>query len=428
MDRLSRYVPPYASDYTGVAASLYDLDGMVVFCDAGCCTDHYVLNDEPRWRRRQGLCFSTHLRSTEAVLGSDSDMVDRVCGIAGSVGRELPFVAVLGTPVPGIVGMDMPGVASEIEARLGVPALGFDTAGFRYYDSGVELAARAVFERFAQGAASEGEGGAATEGDEAAGGEATGGTEGSRRSRWTLNILGATPLDFGDVGNEDDFAALFEGAGWEVGLQFPMNARMGDVARVGSARVNVAVSAAGIRVARYLEERFGTPYVAGCPAGPFDGPLDREILEAVEEVAAGRRPSGWWCDGDAENAREATRGTPAGEEGADRPTLVIADQVVGESIRRLLGDAGPQPARGPVLVVSPFSWDARHARPGDFSFRAESELVARFARLHPARLVADPVFEFLCRPAEADCAFAPLTHCAVSGKLHWDDAARLSRL
>ena len=418
--RLSRYIPPYASDYTGVAASLYDLDGMVVFCDAGCCTDHYVLNDEPRWRRRQGLCFSTHLRSTEAVLGSDSDMVDRVCGIAGSVERELPFVAVMGTPVPGIVGMDMPGVASEIEARLGVPALGFDTAGFRYYDSGIELAARTVFERFAEDGAATG--GACESGDEAEG----------DRGHGTVNILGATPLDFGDVGNEDDFAALFEGAGWTIGLQFPMNARMEDVAHVGAAQVNVAVSAAGIRIARYLEGRFGTPYVVGCPAGPLDGPLDREILAAAEEVAAGRRPSGWWCDDVTDDAQAEVDGerTATAEGEVERPTLVIADQVVGESIRRLLEERDGEgvDTHGPVLVASPFAWDARHAQPGDFAFKTEGELVARFARLRPARLVADPIFVFLCRPVEADCAFAPLTHCAVSGKLHWDDAARLSRL
>lgn len=120
---------PYASDYTGVAASLYDLDGITVFCDAGCCTDHYVLNDEPRWRRRPGLCFSTHLRSTEAVLGSDRALVDRVCAYIGDVGRTLPLVAVLGTPVPGILGTDVEGIAAEIEMRASIPALGFGHHG-----------------------------------------------------------------------------------------------------------------------------------------------------------------------------------------------------------------------------------------------------------------------------------------------------------
>ena len=120
---------PYASDYTVVAASLYDLDGITVFCDAGCCTDHYVLNDEPRWRRRPGLCFSTHLRSTEAVLGSDRALVDRVCAYIGDVGRTLPLVAVLGTPVPGILGTDVEGIAAEIEMRSSIPALGFGHHG-----------------------------------------------------------------------------------------------------------------------------------------------------------------------------------------------------------------------------------------------------------------------------------------------------------
>lgn len=198
MDKLSRWVIPYASDYTGVAASLYDLDGMTVFCDADCCTDHYVLNDEPRWRQSPGLCFSTHLRSTEAVLGSDRALVERVCAYIDEVGRTLPLVAVLGTPVPGILGTDVEGIAAEIEARTGVSALGFATTGFKTYDHGIEIAMKALVERF--------------------GPEDAPATAQPHR----VNILGATPLDFGDVGNDRDFAALFQSAGWTLGLQMPM--------------------------------------------------------------------------------------------------------------------------------------------------------------------------------------------------------------
>jgi len=48
-NRLTRYLPPFASDYAGAASALYGMGGMVVLCDAGCCTDHYVFYDEPRW-------------------------------------------------------------------------------------------------------------------------------------------------------------------------------------------------------------------------------------------------------------------------------------------------------------------------------------------------------------------------------------------
>lgn len=386
MHRLSRWLVPYASDYTGVAASLYDLGGMTVFCDAGCCTDHYVLNDEPRWRDRPGLCLSAHLRSTEAVLGVDRALVERICAFARDIDRLPPVVAVLGTPVPGILGTDLAGIAAEIEAQLGVPTFGFATSGFKTYDHGVDLAARSLMGRFVRDPAP---------------------APDPRR----VNILGATPLDFGDVGNEQDFARLFESAGWTVGLQFPMGASLADLERAAEAGVNVAVSASGLRVARWFERRYGTPWIAGCPAGAADGPLNRALLLACEAAACGRRPSGWWRAGE-------TAGTGKGT------ALVIADQVVAESVRALLQ------ARDPMLhvaVASPFSWDRTHAAEHDFAFGSEEELVEKTAALAPASLVADPTLETLAL-MQPGCAFAPLVHCAVSGKLHWDDSRRLATL
>ena len=63
------------------------------------------------------------------MLGSDRALVDRVCAYIGDVGRTLPLVAVLGTPVPGILGTDVEGIAAEIEMRASIPALGFGHHG-----------------------------------------------------------------------------------------------------------------------------------------------------------------------------------------------------------------------------------------------------------------------------------------------------------
>lgn len=387
MDRLSRWTIPYASDYTGVAASLYDLNGMTVFCDGGCCTDHYVLNDEPRWRRRQGLCFSTHLRSTEAVLGCDSTLIEQVCDLAAGIERPLPLIAVLGTPVPGILGTDMTGIATEIESQLGIPTLGFATSGFRTYDWGVTTAMKALVERFAR--------------DDVMPGV---------NSPLRVNILGATPLDLGDVGNDTYIAEVLAKAGWEVGLQLPMGATVEDLQVTRAAHLNLAVTAAGLQVARWLEQRWGMPWVAGCPAGAPDGPLNRELLTTCTAVAQGEKPSQWWH----------TAKVPSEE----RPVLVIADQVVGESVRASLQQADPAQ---PVAVASPFGWDARHAGAWDRAVPSEQGLLGCVAALDPRAIVADPTLEFLALGC-SDCAFAPLVHSAVSGKLYWDEGTRLSEL
>ena len=49
-----------------------------------------------------------------------------------------------------VVGSDMKGIATELEARTGLPGFGFDTTGTAYYDRGVSAALIALLERFAE--------------------------------------------------------------------------------------------------------------------------------------------------------------------------------------------------------------------------------------------------------------------------------------
>lgn len=294
-----------------------------------------------------------------------------------------------------------------------MPALGFATTGFKTYDHGIEIAMKTLVERF--------------------GPEDVPTAVEPRR----VNILGATPLDFGNVGNNRDFAALFEDAGWTLGLQMPMGAAVDAIAQVADAALNVAVSAAGLRAARWLERRYGTPWVAGCPLGSPDGAVNRGFLAACEAVADSARPSGWWRDApvdggpgeqpltDGERNRQEQAPSDGGRaEGNPAPTLVIADQVVAESVRAHLEEKRPQ---APVVVASPFAWDRSHAGARDFAVRSEDDLAAQVAALQPGAIVADPTLEFLAL-GQPGCSFAPFVHGAVSGKLHWDDATRLSGL
>ena len=146
MAKLSVFLPPFASDYTGVCSSLYDLGFLSVIADASCCTGHYAYYDEPRWEKSPRPIFSAQLHALDAVMGNDERLVRCVLDAARDV--ESDAVAVVGTPVPAITGMDLSGIACEIEARAKKPCLGFDTSGFETYDRGIIAAGRALIERF----------------------------------------------------------------------------------------------------------------------------------------------------------------------------------------------------------------------------------------------------------------------------------------
>ncbi|MCF0120512.1 MAG: hypothetical protein HUJ65_02645, partial [Oscillospiraceae bacterium] len=102
MGKLCIYLPPFASDYSGVCSALFDLNCLTVINDASCCTGHFVYYDEPRWTKVQRPTLSTQLRSTDAVFGNDSKVVD--CVLRASEQVKTDMIAVVGTPVPALTG------------------------------------------------------------------------------------------------------------------------------------------------------------------------------------------------------------------------------------------------------------------------------------------------------------------------------------
>ena len=184
MARLSLFLPPPAGDYSGAAGVLFGLDCLVVLVDAGCCTRNYTEYDEPRWARRRKTAFSAQLRTLEAVLGDEERIVEQTADGVHELG--VSCAALLGTPVPAVTGMNLPGIACDVEERAGVPALGIETCGFETYERGASRAFKALVSRFAH--ASE----ASATRDEAA--------------PLRVNVLGLTAQDF--MGETDMQACL----------------------------------------------------------------------------------------------------------------------------------------------------------------------------------------------------------------------------
>lgn len=363
MGQLCIYLPPFAADYSGVASALWDLHALVAINDASCCTSHYVYNDEPRWEREVRPVFCTTLRNADAILGSDDKVISQVCEAAEELDAKM--IALVGTPVPALVGMDMRGVAAEVEARCGRPAFGFDTTGFSYYDKGIAMAGRALLDRLAEKTAPDGSG-----------------TVPGR-----VNIVGMTPLDWGDVGNDAALADALADAGYEVGCRAFMGLSAEQLAGVGTASLNVAASAAGVVLARYLERRFGTPWVAELPEGVA---LSPEFTALMANKLAGQRR-----------------------------VLIVADQVIANMLRAALRAAG---ADSEFTVASFFTWDRALAEPGDIHLKDEVSYLRLLREGGFTALAADP---FLCDIPQADgLVRTEVVHPAVSSKLHWADVPR----
>ena len=147
MASFSMYLPPFSPDYSGVSSVLFDLKTVTAMHDASGCTGNYTGYDEPRWYGSHSAIYCSGLREIDAVLGDDEKLIKKMIAAAEDLNPDL--LALVGSPVPMVVGSDLAGIAAELEQRTGIPSFGFDTTGTAYYDKGAALAVAALLERFA---------------------------------------------------------------------------------------------------------------------------------------------------------------------------------------------------------------------------------------------------------------------------------------
>lgn len=257
-------ISTYSSDQFGICSALYELGGLVVIHDASGCNSTYTTHDEPRWYDMDSLIYISALSRNETILGKDEKLIEDVLDTARKYHPK--FVAIVGAPVPYMVGTDYKAIAYLLEKELKVPCFGFDSNGMQYYTRGMRDALKAVAERLVMEPADA----AAASAQKAAGGPLK------------VNILGATPLDMGITGTIESLRTWIA----EHGMQCHACLAMGDtlemIARAGEADVNLVVSYGGLGAAKVLKRRFGTPYVCGLP---FDGKTMAERLAGEMECA-----------------------------------------------------------------------------------------------------------------------------------------------
>lgn len=308
------FTSTYTADVSGVCSALYELGGMTVIHDPSGCNSTYSTHDEPRWFDTDSLMFVSGLDEMTAVLGDDNVLIDDVTHAV----RDLKprFVTLCSGSIPHIIAFDCKGVAHLLEKRTGVPMLPVATTGNRSYVAGVGAALTEWVKRFADSLESPYRVGSSGSPDCSANTlEGAAGPE-----SFSVNLLGVTPLDFSINGNVDAMRKVFEDAGIPVNCCAAMGESFDSLRHIFRASVNVVVSSCGRRLARYMEQTAGIPYVEGTPIGAYGA---ARLPELAKEAYEKKRAS-------LENALEGSSGSTltgsgdgasgtAGKETAARP-------------------------------------------------------------------------------------------------------------
>lgn len=368
MSKLCINLPPFAPDYSGAASALYDMGGLLVIHDASGCTGNYTGFDEPRWYDSNAMVYCSGLRHMDAVLGNDNKLINRIEEAAKSLNPK--FIAVLGSPVPMVIGTDFKGIAREIEAITGIPSIGVSTTGLNYYGQGVYEATLELMKKMVKIK--------------------------KEKVPNTINIIGMTPLDFYINSNDKDFIKLFEDQGIEVKSCYYMGLTIEKMMDSVSASLNVVVSQAGIDVAEYMKKKYDIPYTVITPMG--DGEL------AVNQVVK-------VLQGTAEEFVPQTE---------DAKVIIVGEQIISNSMRQYLQQ---KENHSSITVATLYDVTKQQQATGDIKVKNEAHLRKILNSGQYQIVIADPMIKQLIK--DDAIKFYEFPHVALSSKLHWDECKRL---
>ena len=358
MRGLRKYLTPFAPDQSGAVSVLYEFGGIIVICDAGGCTGNICGFDEPRWFESKSALFSAGLRDMDAILGRDDRLVVKLADAVTKL--DAKFAAIIGTPVPAVIGTDYHALKRMAEKKVDLPILTVDTDGMELYDKGEEKAYLALFEKFS-GKNEESE-------------------DMNDKDRPRIGIIGMTPQDVSDLKAADKIRKVYADQGMRA-ICYGMGDGLDEVRNASLAAKNVVVSPAALKAAQYLQKKFGTPYEIAYP-------LASELVPEVNYQG--------------------------------KKILIVQQQVIANAVRKEIekrtGEKGAITTATWFMRKEEILTDLKVDAADDISLKEEDDFISLVEKEGYDVIFADPCMERMIPGFEG--TFIPLTHFAVSGKLN----------
>ena len=367
MRQAYRIIPIYTSDVSGVCSALYELGGMVVIHDPSGCNSTYNTHDEIRWYNQDSLIFISGLTEIDAVMGNDEKFLSDIKEAAGELHPK--FIALVSSPIPFMNGTDFPALAKVLETETGIPAFAVPTNGMHDYVYGAGKALEEIARRFVP--------------------EQMEDRNGSER---TVNLLGATPLDLGPISKVEELKKNLEQYEWKVISTWAMEDSLEDLAQAGKAEMNLVISSVGLRAAKMLKEKYGTPYVIGTPYKEYAERISEALEKRIQIPAIEDR------------RRENLQGTGNSE----KIITLIGEPVTIGSLAAIIERRYHYKTR----ILCPLENAEGLLGEHDLKICGEEEM--ENALKNAQIVVADPLYRPIC-PVE--CEFYERAHIAFSGRM-----------
>lgn len=216
--------------------------------------------------------YSTHIDETDISLG-DTTRINRT--IAEIVEKDKPkAIFLLPSSVPEVIGTDLSAICRELQPEYpDIPLIpfrygGFDVFGYKGVQETLLLLAKTLPRDV------------------------------EKSKQKTFNIIGSCADLFRFEADANEIIRIMEGAfGMKPTCVMTSNTSVDNIYNMGSATINLVIRREGVPAAKYLQERFGIPYILGRPYGTkgtikwiedieviLNIPMNVEFIKSEEEI------------------------------------------------------------------------------------------------------------------------------------------------
>ena len=257
---LVRFLPT-PSDRMGIIWSLLAVQGAIVLEYGPAGTTHYSMGLYGGLGLRfQKRMFTTHMSEDDVVMGDVTRLEDAIVELDKSYAPKVIFV--VASSVTAVIGTDIKGVCCYMQNEVKAKLVAFEQGGFRGdYSIGLAETYKLLVRNLPK--------------------------KDVAQETGVYNIIGASAWRYRMASDIWEVKSLLDEAlGLSCNACLCCDTSVEELEDMGLAQVNIVLGNEGLAAAKYLQEKFGTPYVYAVPYG-YNGTLS--FLAQVGE-AVGREP------------------------------------------------------------------------------------------------------------------------------------------
>lgn len=238
---LCRYLPT-PSDRMAVMWTLLTVGDAVVLEYGPAGTTHYCMGlfGSMGISPDQTL-FTTHMSEDDVVMGDVTRLEEAIVELDKSYSPKVIFV--IASAITAVIGTDLIGVCNYMQEQVSARLIAMENGGFR---GDYTVGLREAFLTLAR--------------------ELSG--PGTEKRPGAYNVLGASAGSYRIRSDLWELENLMRDAfGFTLHTAPGLRGTVGELETMGGAAVNLVLRAEALPAARWLQERYGTPYVYGAPYG-----------------------------------------------------------------------------------------------------------------------------------------------------------------